>query len=66
MRITVNGTCRNCPEGATLLSFLTAQQVEPNTVVAEHNGSIVQPADFAQVMLAEDDTLELLRFVGGG
>ncbi len=63
--ITLNGTPRQtaAPDLATLVRELN---LEPERVVAEHNGTIVPAEDFARVALAEGDVLELLRFVGGG
>ena len=63
--ITLNGTTRQtaAPDLAALVRELN---LEPERVVAEHNGAIVPPGDFARVALAEGDVLELLRFVGGG
>lgn len=66
MEITVNGKPQTCADDATLLSFLEAQGVEPKAVVAELNGEIVSAEAFAQTQLHGGDTLEILRFVGGG
>ena len=63
--IMLNGTTRQtaAPDLAALVRELN---LEPERVVAEHNGAIVPAGDFAHVSLAEGDVLELLRFVGGG
>lgn len=66
MEITVNGSPYTCADGATLLSFLEEQDVEPKSVVAELNGEIVSGQAFANTQLHSGDTLEILRFVGGG
>ncbi|HCC02951.1 MAG TPA: thiamine biosynthesis protein ThiS [Ruminococcaceae bacterium] len=66
MKITINGESHTCQAGETLLSFLKAEGISPQTVVAEYNGSIVQMNQFGTTLLHDGDSLELLRFVGGG
>ena len=66
MRLTVNGQPRDMPDGSTILTLLTASNLRPNVTVVERNGQIVDRADYADTTLAENDVLELVRFVGGG
>ncbi|MBQ4616664.1 MAG: sulfur carrier protein ThiS [Mailhella sp.] len=66
MQITVNGEKENIAEGLSLLAFIEAQGLDPQTVVAELNLDIVPAEHFADVRLKPGDSLELLHFVGGG
>lgn len=66
MKIIVNGTDLDTPEGGTVLSLLESKKLEPSTVVVEKNGDIVPGDQFATTRLGENDKLEILRFVGGG
>lgn len=66
MRITINGTATELPSGTTVLSLLESKGLDPATVVAELNQSIVPGEQFASTALADGDTLEIVRFVGGG
>ena len=50
----------------TLREFLTAQSYDPTRVAVERNGEVVRRADFDRIQLTDDDTLEIVRFVGGG
>ena len=63
--ITVNGEQRQsfAPDLAALLVELN---IDASTVVAEHNGQIVEQARFAGTLLSDGDVVELVRFVGGG
>ena len=66
LAVTVNGERREAPAGATVLSLLVSLELDPAHVVVEHNGEILRREDFSAAPLAEDDTLEIIRFVGGG
>ncbi len=66
MKITVNGTPRDVPDGITLESLLQELRLNPMTTVVERNREVVPAGTFAEVVLQDGDTLELVRFVGGG
>jgi thiamine biosynthesis protein ThiS len=67
LSITVNGTPRTAPAGATLAELLHALELDPRLIVVEHNGVILRDrASFATLALQSDDVLELVHFVGGG
>ena len=50
----------------TVLSLLEQRGHDPQRVAVERNGQIVPRARFAQEELHEDDTIEIVQFVGGG
>lgn len=65
--LTVNGDRRMVPRGSTLAGLLRSLDLDPRTIVVEHNRVILRERDrFADVPLGEGDTLELVHFVGGG
>lgn len=66
MKLTVNGKTQEIENGATLVTLLALLDINRETVVVEVNGDIVEQKDFDKKMLAEDDKVELIRFVGGG
>ncbi|WOC33214.1 MULTISPECIES: sulfur carrier protein ThiS [Caproicibacterium] len=66
MQILLNGKLYPCEQNATLLTLLEQLQMPPQAVVAELSGQIIKAECFAETVLHEGDTLELLRFVGGG
>lgn len=61
-----NGQAQTLGAPVTLREFLTAQGYDPTRVAVERNGSVVRRADFDTVRLDDSDTLEIVRFVGGG
>ncbi len=65
----INGREKHFSDGqmpATLMELLNHMQIHHATVVAEINGKIIERNKFTQTPLAEGQTIELVRFVGGG
>ena len=66
MKITLNGETRDVDDGLTIAALIATLDLPAEHTVAEHNGEIVPREDHANTTLAPEDTLELIRFVGGG
>ncbi len=66
MRIKANGKDEILEGGVTLLGYLAAKGVRPETVAVELNGTVLAKDAYASARLAEGDTLEIVKFVGGG
>jgi thiamine biosynthesis protein ThiS len=67
LALTVNGAVRTVPSGFTVADLLASLDLDPRTVVVEHNGTILRErSSFASLELAADDSLEIVHFVGGG
>jgi thiamine biosynthesis protein ThiS len=64
--VVVNGEPRTVPAGATLLDLLEGLDLDPRSVVVEHNRHIVRRPALGAVPLAPGDAIELVHFVGGG
>lgn len=62
----VNGKTIALERERTLSAFLTDERYDSRTIAVERNGAIVPRADYENILLAEEDTLEIVRFVGGG
>lgn len=62
----VNGKEINLNKSQSLLNFLEANQFDILTLAVACNGVIVPKPTYNQVILNDDDTLEVVRFVGGG
>ncbi len=65
MRVTINGKVETI-EPCTLETLVTSKGLNRDALVIEHNRNIIKRENWKQVQLQEDDTLELLSFVGGG
>lgn len=66
MNIIVNGKQKEIARASTLISLVRELELNPEAIVAEHNGRIVPREEYDSLALVENDTLELIRFVGGG
>ena len=66
MIITCNGETKELPPDTTLVSFIRDMDLNPDTVVAECDGRIIKRDEYDTLVLADGNTLELIRFVGGG
>jgi sulfur carrier protein len=64
--ITVNGTRQDVAEDTSVLAYLQDRKIDPSHVVAEVNGAIVIKERFPELKLKPGDSVEVIRFVGGG
>lgn len=62
----VNGTKREVPKGITLEELIDRFKVNRKSVVLELNRKVVDRSSFSTTRLEENDTVEIVRFVGGG
>ena len=65
----INGIEKHFPAGqlpSTVADLLEQLDIKPATVVAEIDGKIIAREKFAQMHLHTGQTIELVRFVGGG
>ena len=64
--IKVNGELINGCEGKTLSEFLSNEGYEITRIAVKLNGEIARKKDYQSIILKENDTLEVVTFVGGG
>lgn len=67
MKIQLNGNPKEIPDGLTVETLLTHEQVkQPAMVTVEWNGDILDREAFPTTALKDGDVVELLFFMGGG
>ena len=66
MEIHINGRSREVPEGSTITALLALFDLQATTVVVERNREIIPRERFDELVVGAGDTLEIVRFVGGG
>ena len=67
MKLVVNGNTVEFPNSLSTLEDIRSHYgFKPNTVIMEHNGSLYKDKDFKIVLISENDTLEIVHFMGGG
>lgn len=64
----INGVERQFPAGlpSSVADLLEHLEIKPATVAAEVDGRIVERKNFGEQKLRSGQTIELVRFVGGG
>lgn len=63
--VTINGV-EEAVAGKSILEYLEDAGFQPATVVVEKNLEIIPRQDWDKEVLKDEDTVEVLRFVGGG
>jgi sulfur carrier protein len=66
MRLWVNGEVREAPNSATVAWLLASLGIETGRVAVERNREIAPRSQWAEIVLADGDRLEIVQFVGGG
>ena len=61
-----NGQALPLAAPITVREFLTQRGYDPARVAVERNGGVVRRTDFDTVQFTDNDTVEIVRFVGGG
>jgi sulfur carrier protein len=62
----VNGEQVPLPREITLYEFLEKEGYDPRKVAVGKGGRVIPRKSYATEILAEDDKLEIVWFVGGG
>jgi len=66
MKVKINGDVRDLPEGLTVSALLEHLGMPVNRVAVERNLDILPRAKWAETRVAENDSYEIVHFVGGG
>ena len=69
MKITLNGenkTIDYSNEAISLQSLITQLGYQPQLIVVELNGAIINPTDWINAKIKDGDYLEVVTIVGGG
>lgn len=65
-KVKVNGSFIELEKQHTLYDFLMQQNYNLGIIVVERNGEIVPKDTYQEVLLTNEDTIEVVAFVGGG
>ncbi|MCP5118226.1 MAG: sulfur carrier protein ThiS [bacterium] len=66
MEIVVNGERRSVPADASVLDLLTSLDLDPSRLAVELNREILKQDRWSETLLAGEEQLEVVQFVGGG
>ena len=63
--VKINGTEVDAV-GKTIAEYLETTEYNPLRIAVERNGEIVPKAQYAETVLQDGDSVEIVNFVGGG
>ena len=66
IEVTVNGDKRTVPAGLTINGLLDHLKIKKAAAVVEHNRTVLKQREHDNIAVEAGDTLEIVRFVGGG
>ena len=66
MKIMLNGKPHLLEHALTIQQLLATLNLANAHVAIEHNAEIIPASTYAQTLLAADDQVEIIHFVGGG
>jgi sulfur carrier protein len=66
MKVTINGESREIPDGLTVTALLDHLKMPRDRVALERNREILPRARWNGTQVAENDSFEIVHFVGGG
>jgi thiamine biosynthesis protein ThiS len=64
--ISLNGESVDAREAKTIAELVECYQLPPQSILVEHNGSVVYRHEWAERSLSEGDRVEFIRVVAGG
>lgn len=66
MKLKINGKDVSIGTKKTLEELLLEKGLHPEKIVVEHNLKIVPKEEWRKTVLCDNDTVEIVSFVGGG
>lgn len=66
MIIKINGKDEIIDKKMTLAEFVSGKGLCPERIVTEYNSRITSKDEWRNITLQENDTVEIISFVGGG
>lgn len=66
MNIVLNGEEINIADSLSILGLIDLYELPASKVAVERNLEIVPKSAYVTIMLKENDTVEIVHFIGGG
>lgn len=66
MRLTVNGEARSLDGTPDVAALVAVLGFDPRKIAVERNLAIVPRSAYGSTLLADDDRIEIVHFIGGG
>ncbi|MBI3354777.1 MAG: sulfur carrier protein ThiS [Nitrospirae bacterium] len=66
MQIIINGEKRTIDNNTTIAGLIEELNIDAQRVAVELNMRIIDKADYSKTILKDNDSLEIVSFIGGG
>ena len=66
MKATINGEARDLPDGTTVAALLETLGAPRSGIAVACNERVVRRAEYHSQIIADGDTIEIIRAVAGG
>jgi len=66
VQVIINGEAQTLAEGVTIADLVSRLGLNQRRIAVELNREIIAREEYASVVLADGDRLEIVHFVGGG
>jgi sulfur carrier protein len=66
IQVTLNGRKIELPRSVSLTSYLEEKGLSGRRIAVAYNGNVIAREDYGEVLIDDDDTIEIVRPVGGG
>lgn len=66
MKIKLNGEEKIVENGTNILSLIEEYKLRPEAIVVEYNLNVLDKGSYNKTYLNEDDSVEIVKFIGGG
>ncbi len=66
MKLKINGKQEDISNIDTILKLVEEKDLNKETIIIEHNQQILQKKDWQNTKINENDSIEIVSFVGGG
>ncbi len=66
MKLKINGKPHELSGPMSLLELIRGKNLDPEKIVIEHNNQIIDRQNLGQITVNQNDSIEIVSFVGGG
>jgi sulfur carrier protein len=66
LQVYINGKVKEIPDALTLSELVILLELPATRIAVEVNRAVVRRVDWEKILLANEDRVEIVHFVGGG
>ena len=66
INVTINGAQTSIQSNTSIRNIIKSYSLNPNSIIVEINETIIEKKHYNTTILNENDSVELIRYIGGG